>query len=59
MDKLFASVSDRQWELMKSQGYLKLSDLTKEQREMLGNPQGDDEFNMTIERNGKKLVIRG
>ncbi|MBS1710679.1 MAG: hypothetical protein JSS71_03000 [Armatimonadetes bacterium] len=59
MEKLFASVSDRQWELMKSQGYLKLSDLTKEQREMLGNPQGDDEFNMTIERNGKKLVIRG
>lgn len=57
-DKLIASITDKQWELMKSQGHLKLSDLTNAQRELIGNPKGGDDFNITIQRDGKKIVIR-
>lgn len=58
MEKFMGSITDKQWELMKSQGYLKLSDLTKAQRELIGNPDGSEEFNFTVERDGKKLVIK-
>lgn len=57
-DKLIKSISADQWKLMETQGHLKLSDLTKEQLELLGNPKGDGEFNISISRDGKKLVIK-
>ena len=57
-EKLLSSITTKQWELMKSQGHLKLSDLTNEQRELLGSPKNDGDFNITIQRDGKKLVIK-
>ncbi len=57
-DKLLKSISGDQWKLMETQGHLKLSDLTPAQRELLGNPKGEGDFNISISRDGKKLVIR-
>jgi|GEM_PF-3275723 len=57
-DKLIKSISGDQWKLMETQGHLKLSDLTPAQRELLGNPKGDGDFNISISRDGKKLIIK-
>jgi hypothetical protein len=57
-DKLIKSISTDQWKLMETQGHLKLSDLTKEQLELIGNPKGDGDFNISISRDGKKLIIK-
>ncbi|ARU42201.1 hypothetical protein CCB80_14040 [Armatimonadetes bacterium Uphvl-Ar1] len=58
IDDLIKSITSDQWKLMEKQGHLKLSDLTPVQRELLGNPKGDDEISITIDRDGKKLTIK-
>lgn len=58
IDDLIKSITSDQWKLMEKQGHLKLSDLTPAQRELLGNPKGDDEISITIDRDGKKLTIK-
>lgn len=56
-DKFMASVTPAQKELMKSQGYLKPSDLTPAQREMLDLHEGTN-ISLSFEVNGEKIVIK-
>jgi hypothetical protein len=58
IDDLIKSITSDQWKLMEKQGHLKLSDLTPAQKELLGNPQGNEEMSITINRDGKKLTIK-
>lgn len=57
--KLMKSLTDKQWELHKKQGFLNFSDLTKEQIKMV-SPDGKVEGKMTINVNidGKSLTIK-
>jgi hypothetical protein len=57
--KLLASITPAQWELSKKQGYLKVSDLTEEQRRLFDNwPKGDGDFTMSYSIDGKSLTIK-
>lgn len=58
IEELMKSITPEQWKLMEKNGHLKQSDLTKKQLEMIGNPSGDGEFNITIQRDGKTLKIK-
>ena len=57
--KLIKTVTPAQWSKQKSQGYLKLSDLTPAQQKMLGQPKGKGDWNVQFVVDGKKLSIRG
>lgn len=57
-DKLIASLTAEQWAKQKSQGFLKPSDLTADQRKMVSIPDGDGDFNITITKDGKTLTIK-
>ena len=55
VDALLKSITPAQKELAKSQGYLKISDLTPEQRKMTGH---DGTIEIRITRNGETLSIK-
>lgn len=56
--KVLKSLTATQKDLHKKQGYLRWSDLTKEQQELLGSkPSG--EFTITVNVNGESLTIKG
>jgi hypothetical protein len=55
--ELMESLTDSQKNLAQTRGYLKLSDLTDKQRQLLGNPEGS--FNFSFKIDGKTLEIRG
>lgn len=57
VDDLLKSLTPAQKDLAKSQGYLKLSDLTPEQRKLTGHT-GDGTFDLTITRDGQTLKIK-
>lgn len=59
MGELMKSITDKQWELQKSQGFLKASDLTEEQRKMLGITADSKGFNIAISIDGKELKVKG
>lgn len=59
IDKLMDSLTESQMERMKSQGHLKPSDLTPEQRKMLGDFKSDSNFVITFEKDGKRVTIKG
>ena len=56
--KFIASLTPAQRELAKKQGHLKPSDLTKEQRELLGIGT-DETVNITFQIDGEKVTIKG
>lgn len=55
---LMASISKAQWEKHDAQGYLKVSDLTPDQRKMLGITSLDGEVSISISVDRKKLTIK-
>ena len=59
MGKLLKSLTDKQWDLHKKQGYLKFSDLTQEQLKMVV-PNGKVEGKMTLSCtiDGKSLTLK-
>jgi hypothetical protein len=57
IDELLKSITAEQKELQKKQGYLKVSDLTPEQRNMMGI-KGDGTIEITIVRDGETLKIK-
>jgi hypothetical protein len=57
-EKFMASVTPAQKELQKSRGYLKVSDLTDAQREMLGI-KDDQDLNLEFVIKGEKISIKG
>lgn len=54
--RLLESLTPQQRALQSSRGYLKLSDLSVSQRNMLGNPKGD--FRISIQIDGRKVEVR-
>jgi hypothetical protein len=52
------SLSDSQKDLMRSQGYLKVSDLTSEQRKMLGIEGDPGHFQLQYEKDGVKIIVK-
>ena len=57
-DKLLDSLTADQWAKQKTQGFLKPSDLTADQRKMVSIPDGDGNFTITISKDGKTLTIK-
>jgi hypothetical protein len=57
-EKFVKSLSDHQKELMKSQGYLKLDDLTARQREMIGVKGSPANMTITYTANGQTVTIK-
>ncbi|HWD37460.1 MAG TPA: hypothetical protein VG944_01310 [Fimbriimonas sp.] len=57
-DSLLKSLTDKQKDLEKSQGYLTLDDLTPKQREMLGIDHQSGNFEFVFEKDGQKLTIK-
>ncbi len=58
--KLLESITDEQREKQKKQGYLKLSDLTPEQRKLLGSSVSEKgTMQLKIGIDGKELIIKG
>lgn len=57
LKKLKESMTDRQKELMNDRGYLKLSDLTDAQKEMLGE-LGDGKFEISLSDGDTKIKIK-
>lgn len=58
INALLKSITPTQKELAKKQGYLKLSDLTVEQRKLAG-VKGDGKIEITITRDNETLKIKG
>ncbi|HLO99855.1 MAG TPA: hypothetical protein VK171_14770, partial [Fimbriimonas sp.] len=59
--KLLKSLTDGQKEIMKKQGFLKISDLTKEQKEMIfTDPKAEikGDFSFILNLDGEKLTIK-
>jgi len=58
IEKLMGSISKAQWDKHAKQGYLKLSDLTPEQRKMLGQNDLKGTWELSYSINGKSLKIK-
>jgi uncharacterized coiled-coil protein SlyX len=58
LDRFTKSLSDKQKELMKSQGYLKIDDLTDEQRSQLGIVGHPEHFELDYSKDGQDIVIK-
>ena len=58
LKKFLATITPEQKALADKQGYLKTSDLTKEQRELLGIGEGGD-VDMTFQVDDQKVTIKG
>lgn len=60
IEELLKSLTPAQKELHKKQGYLKLSDLTQKQRELLGkgSEKIEGDFTFTYNKDGEKLTIK-
>ncbi len=57
-DKFSKSLTDHQKDLMKSQGYLKLSDLTAAQRDMIGVKETPENLEIEYSKNGQTIKIK-
>ena len=57
--KLMDSLTPAQMEKMRAQGHLNKSDLTPGQQKMLGDWGKDSKFEITFEKDGKKVTIKG
>jgi hypothetical protein len=57
---LMDSITDKQWKLHEKQGFLRLEDLTEEQREMLGGVAAREhgKFTISLQINDRKLTIK-
>jgi len=58
LGKLVESLTPEQLEKNKSKGYLTIDDLTAEQRKMLGSFDGDGDFTVKFEKDGKSVTIK-
>ncbi len=59
LDRLIDSLSSKQWEIMKSKGFLSKSDLTPEQLKMLPIIEKNSKFQITIDKDGRKVTFKG
>ena len=59
LKEFMKSLTPEQRKLAKEQGYLKLSDLTKEQRKLLGGFDDRDELHMKFRIDDETIVIKG
>jgi len=58
MTKILSSLSDEQREKQRRQGYLHASDLTENQRKMLGVDAKGKGWSITISKNGESLTVK-
>lgn len=59
LGKLMGSLTPAQMEKMKAQGYLKMGDLSPDQRKMLGDWSKESKFEITFEKDGRRVTIKG
>ncbi len=59
LQKLMDSLTKEQWDLHSRQGYLRVEDLTPQQRELLGTlPQAPKEWVISVTINGRTLTLK-